>query len=134
MYDPPSLQELVRAVREFVEEQAMPRLEGRTAFHARVAANALAIVERQLELGPAAEAAERERLLALLDDGEGDGGGEGNLETLTRELCRRIRAGELGADDDALVAHLRTTTLDKLAVDQPRYSGYRRALAARAER
>ncbi len=120
MYDPPDLGELVTAVREFLEEQAMPQLEGRTAFHARVAANALAIVERQLSLGPAAEAAEQERLASLL-------GAEGSLEELTRELCRRIRSGELGRDDDELLAHLRRTTLDKLAVDQPRYSAYRRA-------
>lgn len=122
MYDPPTLAELVIAVREFLEEQAMPQLEGRTAFHARVAANALAIVERQLELGPAAEAAEHERLQALL-------GRDGDLEELNRELCRRIRAGRLAADDPALVEHLRATTFDKLAVDQPRYSGYRRARA-----
>jgi hypothetical protein len=121
MYDPPSTAELVTAVREFLEEQAMPRLEGRTAFHARVAANALAIVARQLELGPAAEAAEHERLVALL-------GRDGSLDSLTRELCQRIRAGEIGLESSALVSHLRTTTLDKLAVDQPRYAGYRRAL------
>ena len=121
MYDPPSAAELVNAVREFLEEQAMPRLEGRTAFHARVAANALAIVARQLELAPSAEAAERERLVALL-------GCEGSLDTLNRELCRRIRSGELVFETAGLLAHLRATTMDKLAVDQPRYSGYRRAL------
>jgi hypothetical protein len=121
MYDPPSAAELVTAVREFLEEQAMPRLEGRTAFHARVAVNALAIVARQLELGPAAEAAERERLAALL-------GHDGPLDALNRDLCWRIRSGELGLETTGLVAHLRATTLDKLAVDQPRYSGYRRAL------
>ena len=126
MYDPPSLQELVTAVREFLEEQAMPQLEGRTAFHARVAANALAIVERQLELGPEAERREAERLRALLDQ-------EGDLETQTRELCRRIRAGEVGVESRALLEHLEQTALDKLAVDQPRYSGYRRALAARED-
>jgi hypothetical protein len=121
MYDPPTTVELVTAVREFLEEQAMPQLEGRTAFHARVAVNALSIVERQLELAPAAEAAEHERLTALI-------GEDGDLEGLTRELCRRIRSGELGIGSAGLVAHLRTTTLDKLAVDQPRYSGYRRAI------
>ena len=126
MYDPPTPGELIRAVRQFIEEQAMPQLEGHTGFHARVAANALAIVERQLELGPPAEAAEHERLRALL-------GQDGDLESLTRELCRRIRAGELTADDEGLVEHLRIATLDKLAVDQPRYSGYRRALAARED-
>ena len=38
MYDPPSLAELVAVVREFIEQRAMPKLEGHTAFHARVAA------------------------------------------------------------------------------------------------
>ena len=121
MYDPPTIAELVTAVREFLEEHALPNLEGRNAFHARVAANALAIVARQLELGPEAEAAEQERLRALL-------GTQGTLDELNRELCRRIRSGDLAINDADLVAHLRTTTLDKVAVDQPKYSGYRRAL------
>jgi hypothetical protein len=121
MYDPPSLRELVAVVREFLERQAMPALEGRVAFHARVAANALGIVERELAQGSAADAAERERLRALL-------GHDGPLETQNRELCRRLRSGELGLETPGLVDHLRATTLAKLAVDQPRYSGYRRAL------
>jgi hypothetical protein len=121
MYDPPSLRELVAVVREFVERQAMPALEGRVAFHARVAVNALAIVERELELGAEADAAEVERLRALLDR-------DGDLEALNRELCRRIRAGDVTPETPGLIEHLRATTLAKLAVDQPRYSGYRRAL------
>ncbi|MEE2673409.1 MAG: DUF6285 domain-containing protein [Myxococcota bacterium] len=121
MYDPPTTTELVTAVREFLEEHALPNLEGRNAFHARIAANALDIVARQLELGPDAEVAEQERLGALL-------GIQGSLDELNRELCRRIRSGDLAIDDGGLVSHLRATTLDKLAVDQPKYSGYRRAL------
>ncbi len=128
MYDPPNLTELVTAVREFLEDQALPQLEGRTAFHARVAANALAIVERQLALGPEAEAAERTRLCDLLGRTDRDA----DLESLTRDLCRRIRDGELGIDSPGLTEHLRLTTLDKLAVDQPRYSGYRRATHSRS--
>lgn len=123
MYDKPEAAELVAVVREFIERRAMPALEGHAAFHARVAANALAIVERQLVLGPEHEAAERARLHALL--GEDD---ERSLDALNRELCRRIRSGEIGAHTPGLLAHLRETTLAKLAVDQPRYSGYRRAL------
>ena len=97
MYDPPTTAELVTAVREFLEEHALPNLEGRNAFHARVAANALAIVARQLELGPEAEAAEQQRLQALL-------GTQGSLDELNRELCRRIRNGDLAIDAAALVA------------------------------
>jgi len=118
--DQPSAIELLRAVRSFIQDQAIPRLEGRAAFHGRIAVNALAIVERGLELGPAQDAAERERLEALL-------GRSGSLEELNRELCRRIRAGELDLDTPGLLRHLRQTTLAKLAVDQPRYAACRRA-------
>lgn len=121
MYDQPAIRELVAIVREFLERQAMPALEGRVAFHARVAANALGIVERELEQGAAADEAERERLRGLL-------GTDGPLDALNRELCRRLRSGDLTPETQGLVDHLRATTLAKLAVDQPRYSGYRRAL------
>ena len=121
MYDQPSIAELVGAVRDFIEQHAMSKLEGHTAFHARVAVNALGIVQRQLELGPTAEEAERERLAGLL-------GMDGDLEALNRELCRRIRAGETGIEDEALTKHLWRTTLDKVAVDQPKYESYRRAV------
>jgi hypothetical protein len=51
MMDQPSALELVTAVKEFIEKHAMPQLTGHTAFHARVAANALGIVARELEFG-----------------------------------------------------------------------------------
>ena len=121
MEDTPSSEELVGAVRDFLRDEVMPELSGRKSFHVRVAVNALGIVERQLQLGIAQEAAERERLEALLEQ-------EGELDALNRELCKRIRSGELTLDDSALEKHLRQTTLDKVAVDQPKYSGYRAEL------
>jgi len=121
VHDRPSAAQLVAAVRDFLEKVAQPELRGHSAFHARVAANALAIVERELALGAEQDAAERERLRALL-------GRDGALETQNRELCRAIRAGEIAQDTPGLLEHLRATTLAKLAVDQPGYSGYRRAL------
>ncbi len=121
MHDRPSAAQLVAAVRDFLERTALPELRGHSAFHARVAANALAIVERELALGASQDAAERERLCVLLGD-------DGPLEARNRELCRAIRAGEITRGTPGLLEHLRATTLAKLAVDQPGYSGYRRAL------
>ena len=121
MYDEPSLDEIVTAVRRFLEEDAMPALEGRVAFHARVAANVLGIVERELALGDRARGEARERLRALL-------GHEGDDEVLERELCERIRSGEFDMTTPGLLGHLRATAMAKLAVDQPGYAGYRRAL------
>jgi tRNA U54 and U55 pseudouridine synthase Pus10 len=121
VHDRPSAAQLVAAVRDFLEKVAQPELRGHSAFHARVAANALAIVERELALGAEQDAAERERLRALL-------GRDDALEAQNRELCRAIRAGEITQDTPGLIEHLRATTLAKLAVDQPSYSGYRRAI------
>ena len=110
--------ELVDAVRAFLEQRAMPELKGHTAFHARVAANALGIVSRELRLGPASGAEERARLQALL-------GIDGSLDDLNRELCRRLREGAIGLDTAGLAEHLEKTTRDKIQIDQPNYSGLR---------
>jgi len=80
--------------------------------------------QRQLTLAPQAEAEELARLRALL-------AAEGDLPTLNAELARRIRAGEVTLETPGLADHLWATTLAKLAVDQPTYSGYRAALAER---
>ena len=121
MYDRPTTRELLAAVGAFLRRDAMPALTGRRAFHARVAANALEIVERELEHAESQHVAALARLRALL-------GGSGSLEELEVELCRRIRAGEVGLDTPGLLEHLRATSLAKLAVDQPHYASYRRAL------
>jgi hypothetical protein len=122
MQDRPDPQALLGAVRDFLQDDAIPQLEGRAKLHARVAANAIALVQRQLELAPHSDAAELARLRALL-------GRDGSLAELNAELARRIREGELESDDAALLDHLWAVSLEKLAVDNPGYSGYLRALA-----
>jgi hypothetical protein len=122
MMDQPSILELVTAVRDFIEQRAMPELKGHTAFHARVAANALGIVARELELGGRSAEGERERLTKLL-------GIEGSLMELNRELCRRIRHGTIGLEAPGLPEHLIVTTREKVAIDQPNYGGLKRLLA-----
>lgn len=47
----PTASELLDAVREFLTDQVMPATAGQLAFHARVAANALGVVARELEIG-----------------------------------------------------------------------------------
>ncbi|HEX5190433.1 MAG TPA: phosphotransferase [Streptosporangiaceae bacterium] len=47
----PTVSELLDAVRAFLTEQVMPATGGQVAFHARVSANVLGIVARELELG-----------------------------------------------------------------------------------
>ena len=126
MREKPGAAELIDAVSEFITREVAPTLTGRLAFHARVAANVLGIVKRELEQGAAADAADAARLAALL-------GAEGDAAALNEELCRRIEAGEIAADDPALIEHLWATTLATLAVDQPGYATYRRVVAAEGD-
>jgi hypothetical protein len=121
MQDQPSAAALVAAVAEFLRSKALPQLDAHAGYHARVAANALDIVARELTLGPEAAAAEQARLAALL-------GQDGTLDELNRLLAAAIETGALDATTPGLANHLWTTTLDKLAIDQPSYAGYRRAL------
>ena len=126
MHNQPSVDALLDIVAEFLRKEVAPRVPGHTAFHTRVAANALDIIRRELALSPASLAAERERLERLL-------GETGDLETLNRRLCERIASGEIDATTPGLADHLWTVTLDKLAVDQPNYSSYRAWLARQGE-
>jgi hypothetical protein len=119
MQDPPTVTELLEATASFLREVAVPQLSGHASFHARVAANALDIVKRELELRPAAERDEHARLQALLHL-------EGSTEELNALLSRRIAAGELGLQTPGLAEHLWATTLAKVAIDQPTYASYRR--------
>lgn len=112
--DRPTAAELVEAVREFLIDHVAPNVEGQLAFHTRVAVNALAIVERTMENGGDMDVAELARLKDLL-------GRDGDLMELNAELARAIRAGELDDRKEALLAHLRHTADDKIALANPRY-------------
>lgn len=125
MHHHPTALELLEAVRDFLEQRAMPALEGRNAFHARVAVNALDIVRRELQLGNAAATGEHQRLENLLQQ-------QGEAAALDRELCRRIRDGSIALDDPHLVDHLWQTVLDTLAIDQPKYATYEKARSLRS--
>jgi len=122
MHQRPDPDDLLQAVAIYLREQALPQLPGHAAYLARVAANALDIVRRQLQQAPAADAGELQRLRRLLQR-------DGNLGELNSLLCRRIAAGDIGLHTPGLAEHLWQTTLDTLAVDQPGYDSYRRELA-----
>ena len=124
MQDRPSPSELIGAVAAFLKNVVAPETKGALSFNARVAANALEMMKRELDTAPVEDAAELARLKALL-------GADGSLFDLNAELSRRIEAGEIDLTTPGLKDHLWATTLAKLAVDQPTYGGYRAALAER---
>jgi len=125
MQDLPDPEQLLTAVARFLREDAGPALgrqgDNALAYQARVAANMVDTVARQTQLAPAADAAERRRLQALL--GLPD---EADLAALNRRLASRLADGTIDSSYPGLADHLWATTLAKLAVDQPGYDTYQR--------
>jgi hypothetical protein len=112
----PSAADLIEAVRAFLQE-IEASLVGREAFHAKVAGNVLGIVERELRLQP--DRVEAEVLARIV-------GESAPLPELRAEACAAFRVGRLTTDTPGVLDDLITAALAKLAVDNPRFSTYRR--------
>ena len=108
MHGRPTAEELVEAVREFLERDVMTATSGAVQFHTRVAINALAAVEREMRDGARMADAHRERLAALGFSSEA-------------ELADAIRSGALDDRYDDVAAAVRATVHDKLSVANPKY-------------
>ncbi|MDH2346356.1 DUF6285 domain-containing protein [Bradyrhizobium sp. SSUT77] len=122
MQDEPTPIELTRTVADFLRNDIAPLISGHQAFKLRVAVNILDLVTRQLTREEGSDAAELERLRALL-------GMDGSVTDLNRALAERIAKGEVDLATPGLSEHLWQTTMDKLAVDQPNYASYKRELS-----
>jgi hypothetical protein len=125
MQDRPTTQELLEAVRHFLEMDVVAALEGTKRFHARVAANVLAIVGRELALESQHLRREWHRLDSLLGTAPMPAESSAIKQALrerTETLCDRIRRGDAdaGAFRTALLDHVRQTVLEKLAIDNPK--------------
>jgi uncharacterized protein DUF6285 len=127
--DRPTYTELLEAVQAFLENDVVPALEGPKKFHARVAANVLAIVRREIESTDAQCRAEWERLDRLFGTAEAPPADRvalrERLRARSEDLCARIRRGDADSPPwrSAVLAHVRQTVIDKLAVANPKYLG-----------
>ncbi len=119
--DMPRIDELAQGVRDLLREDIMPASEGRLQFLSRVAANALDIIQRELAIGPEHRRREHQRLRALL-------GKDDELEPLRWQLVKALRDTTNSLDSADLTEHLRATVVNQIAIDQPRYSGFRAAV------
>ena len=107
-HDVPTAQQLVEAVREWLERDVMPGTHGRLQFHARVAVNVLSMVERELATGDDLARAHGARLaqLGCADD---------------EALAAHIRAGHLDDRQVEVRELVWASVRDKLSVANPKY-------------
>jgi aminoglycoside phosphotransferase (APT) family kinase protein len=119
--DIPRTDELLVSVRDFLRNDVMDETTGRTNFLSRVAANSLDIILRELALGPIHQAWELDRLQVLFQSDE-------DLDALRWRLVTELRDKKISLDNAALQNHLRQTVVNQIAIDQPKYSGFKMAL------
>tara|TARA_Y100000768_G_scaffold106766_1_gene78319 strand:- start:339 stop:710 length:372 start_codon:yes stop_codon:yes gene_type:complete len=117
MNNPPSKEELIISIINYIENDVISELKGQKRFHAHVAKNSLNIILRQLSLEEENNSNERKRLTEILKI-------DGDLKELNRILCEKINNDEINIKDNDLIDHLYKTTMEKLSIDQPNYSGY----------
>jgi uncharacterized protein DUF6285 len=118
MSDRPSASELADAVREFLEAEVLPAAgDPRLRFRVLVAANALSILKRELELGDEL-LGEEIALLRPLSGAPPSGTLREQARALSAELSRRIRRGDVPR---GTLDVLRRIAELKLRVASPRY-------------
>ena len=105
-YGRPTASELIAAVAEFLETDVRESTAGQVNFHARVAANALRIVEREL-------------LANSDDDVDSALAGVGCVDEA--ELAAAIRSGELDGGNDQVQSALRALVGRRLGAAHPGY-------------
>ena len=117
MNNPPSKEELITSVIEFIENDIIDELIGQKRFHAHVAKNSLQIVLRQLKVEEKNNQSEKSRLKEILKIDK-------DLNEMNKILCQKIDNEEIDINNNDLIDHLFKTTMEKLSIDQPNYSAY----------
>lgn len=117
MNNPPSKEELIISIINYIENDVISELKGQKRFHAHVAKNSLNIILRQLRLEEENNSKEKKRLKEILKI-------DADLIELNKILCEKINNDEININDNNLIDHLYKTTMEKLNIDQPNYSGY----------
>ena len=107
LYGRPTAAELVAAVADFLDNDVRAATEGQVNFHARVAANVLRIVERELLDESASGVTDALGELGFTDEAQ---------------LAAAIRAGELDDSAADVLPVLRTLVRHRLAVAHPGYA------------
>ena len=127
MQDRPTSVELLEAAADFVDSELVPVVQGARQFQARVVANVMRVVAREIKLEDPLVRGEVKALARLL------GHDAPHLHSLNdlcaaavrmgEELTTKIRAGE--ADDGdwrgEVLAVVRQSVEDKLRIANPRY-------------
>lgn len=116
VHDRPNARELIAAVRAYIRDEVLSATTDRRArFRALIAANVLAVAERELVLGAADEREEAGRLAAL--------GFAGPPDDARRSWCAALRAGAYDGEPERAqaLAAAKAEVTAKLRVSNPAF-------------
>lgn len=103
--------EIVTAIADWNRDKVQPDLQHHDLFESRIVGNGLGIIERQISWGSEFEHSKSRRLKSI--------------GLTTKEVCDLLQDGKTLLHDDAIWDHLRLTALERVAIDQPKYAGFK---------
>ena len=104
--DQPGVEEILLTVREFIED-ITDRLDGIDRYHALCASYLLAVAQREVVHGSAADAADAAALAGLPQD--------------PVELAARLRKGDFDDQWDALLPRMLEHVVNKVRISKPEH-------------
>ena len=106
---------LLQALSDFLKEDVQPQLSGASSYKSRIARNLINLLLREESLGGA--------LVKLDEDGADTFAIQGPF---AQGLSVALRDEQI-AESEELITFLRRRTLLQMAIDNPKYSGFREA-------
>jgi len=118
IFDRPTSSELIKAVIDFLDTKIKDELPPHLAFKLRITNNVLGMVQREIDQG---ERLSEEVVKIMSDIIKSD-------DITTKELSNLIKNGDLDLSDEKLKDLLILLSKNKIAVDNPNYSTYKKLI------
>ena len=118
IFDRPTSSELIKAVMDFLDTKIKEELPPHLAFKLRITNNVLGMVQREIGQG---EQLSEEVIKVMSDVIKSD-------DLTTKELSNLIKNGDLDLSDEGLKNLLILLSKNKIAVDNPNYSTYKKLI------
>ena len=118
IFDRPTSSELIKAVMDFLDTKVKDELPPHLAFKLRITNNVLGMVQREIDKG---EELSEEVIKAMSVIIKSD-------DLTTKELSNLIKNEDLDLSDEGLKDLLVLLSKNKIAVDNPNYSTYKKLI------
>ena len=118
IFDRPTSSELIKAVMDFLDTKIKDELPPHLAFKLRITNNVLGMVQREIDQGETLQQEVYDAMQSLMHSDE----------LTTKKLSELIKDGKIDLKDEDLKDLLTILSKNKIAVDNPNYSTYKKLI------